>query len=358
MKKIDFYIIKKFLGTFFLSISLIIIIVIIFDLSENIDDMLSSEAPTSAIIFDYYLNFIPYFVNLFSPLFTFIAVIYFTSKMASQSEIISILGNGINFYRMLRPFIITAAFLGVLSFYLSNFLIPYTNKNKLKFENLYLNDKYHNNNKNIHMQIAQGTYIYVESYAIDENLGIRFSMEKYNNNLMFYKLTAQSILWDSIQQKWKLNNYTKRTFDGITESVICGQKMDTAINLSPKDFYKKTENMALMNFWQLRKFINDEKSKGAENIKVYEVEKHKRIANPFSTFILTVIGVAVSSRKVRGGIGANIAFGLALTFLYILLSRIAETFATYSDLSPFIAAWVTNILFVFVATYLIIRAPK
>ena len=358
MKKIDFYIIKKFLSTFFLSISLIIVIVIIFDFSENVDDLLSSQAPVSKIIFEYYLNFIPRFVNLFSPLFTFIAVIYFTSKMASQSEIIAILGNGVNFYRMLRPFIITATFLGILSFYLANFLIPHTNKNLLNFVNIYLNDKYHNSNKNIHMQIAQGTFIYVESYDIDQNLGIRFSMEKYENNIMYYKLSSQSILWDSIRQTWKLNNFTIHTINRENEKVISGQKKDTILNLSPKDFYKKTDKMEVMNFWQLRKFINEEKAKGAENIRIYEVEKHKRIANPFATFILTIIGVSVSSRKSRGGIGANIAFGLALTFLYILFSRVAETFAISSSFSPIMAAWITNIVFIVVAAYLIIKAPK
>ncbi len=358
MKKIDFYIIKKFLGTFFLSISLIIIIVIIFDISENIDDLITSEAPLYEIIFNYYLNFIPYFVNLFSPLFTFIAVIYFTSKMASQSEIVAILGSGISFRRMLRPYMITALFLTLLSFYLGNFLIPHTNKNMLNFKNAYIKNKYHNNDRNIHIQIAPGAFIYVESYNVDDNRGNRFTMEKYNNGVLYYKMAANNIVWDSIKNKWTINNYTIHLINGMEEKLYAGAKIDTSINLKPDDFYRKSDNLDLMNFSQLRKFIKDERLKGSDNIKYYEVEKHKRIASPFSTFILTIIGVSVSSRKLRGGIGVHIAYGLALTFIYILFSRITETFATFGNLTPFVAVWIPNVLFLGIALYLLRIAPK
>jgi lipopolysaccharide export system permease protein len=358
MKKIDFYIIKKFLGTFFLSISLIIVIVIIFDISENIEDLISSEAPLSEILFDYYLNFIPYFVNLFSPLFTFIAVIYFTSKMASQSEIVAILGSGISFRRMLRPYMITAFFLAMLSFYLANFLIPHTNKNLVNFKDKYIKNKYQNTNRNIHMQIAPGAFVYVESYNVDDNRGNRFTMEKYNRGVLYYKMAANNIVWDSTKNMWTINNYTVHLINGMQEKLYGGIKKDTSINLTPEDFYRKSENLDLMNFSQLRKFIKDEKLKGSDNIKFYEVEKHKRIASPFSTFILTIIGVSVSSRKLRGGIGVHIAYGLALTFIYILFSRITETFATYGNLTPIVAVWIPNIIFLGIALYLLRIAPK
>ncbi len=358
MKKIDFYIIKKFLSTFFLAISLIIIIVIIFDISENIDDLIKSEAPLSEIIFDYYLNFIPYFVNLFSPLFTFIAVIFFTSKMASQTEIVAILGSGISFRRMLRPYMITATFLTILSFYLANFLIPLTNKNMNSFRTAYINNKYHNTNRNIHMQISPGTFIYVESYAVEENKGNRFTMERYNNGTLYYKMAANNIVWDSTKQKWTLNNYTIHLINGYKEQLTSGLKKDTSINLTPADFYIKAENLEVMNFSQLRTFIKAERLKGSENIRFYEVEKHKRIAFPFATFILTIIGVSVSSRKVRGGIGLHIAFGLGLTFMLILFMRITETFATYGNLPPIIAVWMPNVFFAGVGWYLLQKAPK
>ncbi|HOV11610.1 MAG TPA: LptF/LptG family permease [Bacteroidales bacterium] len=358
MNKIDFYIIKKFLGTFFLSISLIIIIVIIFDISENIDDLISSEAPLNEIIFNYYLNFIPYFVNLFSPLFTFIAVIYFTSKMATHSEIISILSNGISFGRMLRPYMITAALLTALSFYLANFLIPYTNINLWNFKYTYIKNKYYNDARNIHMQIAPGAFVYVESFNVDDNKGTRFTMEHFKDGVLYYKMNANYIQWDSIKEKWTINNYSIHLMSGLQEKIINGAQKDTAINLTPGDFHRKQDNLDVMNFSQLRKFINDEKLKGSDNIRFYEVEKHKRIAFPFATFILTLIAVSVSSRKVRGGVGLNIAFGLALTFAYILFMRITETFATYGNLSPWMAAWLPNIIFVFVAAYMIKVAPK
>jgi lipopolysaccharide export system permease protein len=358
MKKIDYYIIKKFLGTFFLSISLIIIIVIVFDISENVEDLIKSDAPLKEIIFNYYINFIPYFVNLFSPLFTFIAVIYFTSKMASQSEIVAILGSGISFRRMLRPYMITALFLTLLSFYLANFLIPHTNKTMLDFKIAYISNKYRNNNRNIHMQIAPGTFIYVESYNVDDNRGSRFTMEKFNNGVLYYKMAANNIVWDSTSKKWTINNYSVHLINGMEEKLYGGIKIDTSINLTPDDFYDRSENIDLMNFSQLRTYIKAEQMKGSDNIKYYEVEKHRRIASPFSTFILTIIGVSVSSRKMRGGIGVHIAYGLALTFIYILFSRITETFATYGNLSPVVAEWIPNIIFMAIALFLLRMAPK
>ncbi len=358
MKKIDYYIIKKFLGTFFLSISLIIIIVIIFDISENIEDLINFKATLYRIIFDYYLNFIPYFVNLFSPLFTFIAVIYFTSKMASQTEIIAILGSGISFRRMLRPFMITALFLTLLSFYLSNFLIPHTNKNLVDFRTEFLKNRFQNNNRNIHMQIAPGAFVYVESFNVEDNRGSRFTMERYNNGVLYYKMAANNIIWDSLKEKWTINNYSIHLINGLTEKLITGNKMDTSINMTTDDFYRKSDDLDLMNFSQLYRFIKSEKLKGSDKIKYYEVEQHKRIASPFSTFILTIIGVSVSSRKLRGGIGVHIAYGLALTFIYILFSRITETFATYGNLSPVVAVWIPNVLFMGIALYLLKIAPK
>lgn len=358
MNKIDIYIIKKFLGTFFLSISLIIIIVIIFDISENIDDLISSEAPLNEIIFDYYLNFIPYFVNLFSPLFTFIAVIYFTSKMATHSEIVSILSSGISFARMLRPYMITAFILTSMSFYLANFLIPYTNINLWNFKYTYIKNKYYNDNRNIHMQIAPGAFIYVESFNVDENKGTRFTLEHFKDGVLYYKMNANNIEWDSIKEKWTINNYSIHLINGLQEKVFSGLKKDTSINLTPADFRKKLDNLDVMNFSKLRKFIKDERLKGSDNIRFYEVEKHKRVAFPFATFILTLIAVSVSSRKVRGGVGIHIAFGMALTFAYILFMRITETFATYGNLPPWLAAWLPNFIFAVVAIYMIKKAPK
>lgn len=208
------------------------------------------------------------------------------------------------------------------------------------------------------MQIAPNSFVYVESYNVDENKGVRFTMERFNKGVLYYKMAANNIIWDSTTQKWSINNYSIHLFNGFKEKIISGAKLDTSINMQPEDFYRKSDNIEIMNYSQLRKFINDEKLKGSDNIKFYEVEKHKRIAVPFSTIILTIIGVAVSSRKTRGGIGIHIAFGLALTFLYILFTRITETFATFGNLSPLVAVWIPNIVFIAVAWYLLKKAPK
>lgn len=357
LKTVDIYIIRKFLSTFILAISLIIIIVIIFDISENIDEFIEKKAPISEILFDYYLNFIPYFVNLFSALFTFIAVIFFTAKLSAQTEIVSILCNGVSFRRLLVPYLFSAVLIAILTFYLANFLIPITNANRLEFVKTYIKNRYHNSNRNIHMQIGSGTYAYVERYNVVNNIGYDFTLEKYSNGVLYYKLSASSISWDSIGEYWIFRNYYKRYMNGLNETLLHGVEMDTIINLSPKDFDKKTDDIELMNYWELRDFIETERLKGAD-VKYYEVEKHKRMAFPFACIVLTVIGVSVSSRKVRGGIGIHIAFGLAVAFAYILFLRVTETFAIYSNWSPMLAVWLPNIIFLIIGIVLVRLAPK
>jgi lipopolysaccharide export system permease protein len=355
---LDRYIMRKFLSTFFLAISLIIIIVIIFDLSENIDDFIDKQAPFSEIIFVYYLNFIPYFANLFSALFTFIAVIFFTAKMASQSEIVAILSSGISFRRMLRPFMVSAMLIALISLYLNNFLIPITNRHRLDFVNTYIKNKFHNTNRNIHMQMAPGTFVYVESYNVDMNMGHNFTMEKFNNGLLYYKMNAGNIVWDSIKELWHLNNYSVHLINGMDERMIAGQRKDTSIMLKPADFYRKTQNVDLMSFSQLNDFIEQERLKGSESVKFFEVEQGKRIAFPFASLVLTLIGVSVSSRKVRGGIGLHIAFGITVTFLFILFQKITETFAIFSNWPVTLAVWLPNIVFGLLGIYLLMKAPK
>lgn len=355
---LDLYIIRKFLSTFALSILLIIVIVIIFDISENIEDFIDKEAPLSEIIFVYYLNFIPYFVNLFSALFTFIAVIYFTAKMANQSEFIAMLSSGISFRRLLVPYIIASFLIAVFSLYLANFLIPHTNKNRLEFVNTYIKNKYRNTARNIHMQIAPGTLVYVESYNVEQDLGHNFTLEQFDGVNVRFRLTASSIRWNKQHENWQLERYSVRKINGLKERLQNGHRMDTIINLSPKDFHKKTDNIELMNYGQLKEFVESERTKGSEMLKYFEVEQHKRLAFPFASIILTLIGVAVSSRKVRGGIGLHIAFGLTATFFFILLQRITETFAIYANWPPGLAVWFPNIIFLLLGIYLLIRAPK
>jgi lipopolysaccharide export system permease protein len=333
-------------------------IVIIFDLSENIDEFISKDAPLQSIIFDYYLNFIPYFINLFSYLFTFISVIYFTSHMASNSEIIAILSSGISYTRMLRPYFISAIFLALLSFYLANFLIPHTNQKRRVFTDTYFQNLSKNKDEHIHLQINPGAFVYVESFNIKAKTGYRFTLEKFQGNHLQYKIIADKIVWDSISGQWQIHNYTARTISGTKESIRRGTTLDTTLNLLPAELYIKKENYEEMTFTELRRHITNEKLKGAEEVVFYDMEKHNRIASPFSMLVMTLIGVSLSSRKLRGGIGMHLGLGILLTFAYILLMRITTVFATYGDLPPYLAAWIPNIIFGLIGLFLLKTAPK
>lgn len=358
MKKLDIYIIRKFLGTFFFAISLLIVIVIVFDISEKIDDFIEKEAPLRAILFSYYLNFIPYFVNLFVYLFTFIAVIFFTSKMASGSEVVAILSSGISFWRFLFPYFLSAAFLGLISFYLANFLIPRTNKKMMAFEKLYIRNPFQNREKDIHMQIKPGTFVYLESFNNQTNTGYKFSLEEFSGNRMISKLTADQVVWDSVAATWKIKNYFIRKYEGTKESLHLGKEVDTVINMNPADFTLILDDIKTMNYSELRAFIEKETLKGSKNIREYEVEKHKRIAFPFATLVLTLIGVSISSRKVRGGIGMHLGFGIAITFSYIMFQQVSTVFATRGSLVPWLAVWIPNFIFGLLGMYLVKIAPK
>lgn len=358
IKKIDIYIIKKFLGTFFYAIALLSVIIVIFDISEKVDDFIEKKAPISEIVFSYYANFLPFFINLFSPLFTFIAVIFFTSKLARNTEIIAILSNGISFWRLLRPYMISAVFIACLSFYLTNFLIPKTNVNLRDFEIKYLNSNQLLKDQNIHMQVRPGMFYYVENYNNFTNIGRKFSIENFKDGVLDYKLIADKIVWDSLANRWKIVNYYIRTIDGKNETITKGKEIDTTLNLVPKDFTINVEDIKTMDYFQLRTFFYKEKLRGAENIKFYEVEKYKRVSFPFATIILTIIGVSLSSRKVRGGIGMHLGLGIAISFAFILFMQISTVFATAGALSPLIAVWLPNVLFFILGLFLLKMAPK
>ena len=358
MQKLDWYIIKKFLGTFFLSISLILLIVVVFDISEKIDDFIEKDAPLRGIIFDYYLNFIPYFGNLFSPLFTFVAVIFFTSKMANNTEIISILGSGISFNRFLRPFMLSAGLLAILSFTLSNFIIPPANSERLEFENTYIKNPYKNRDKDIHMQIKPGQFIYMQSYNTKRNIGYKFSMEQFENNELQEKLFCNYIKWNETTENWTVHNYFIRKIDHLNEKIIEGDTLVLTINLHPNDFNVRRSMVETMNMFQLNYYIKEERMKGSKNLVFHIIEQQKRFAYPFATLILTIVAVAMASRKVRGGIGLHLGLGLLISFAYILFMQVSTTFATNGDLSPIIAVWIPNLLFASLGLYLIKKAPK
>ena len=358
MQKLDWYIVKKFLGTFFFSISLILLIVVVFDISEKIDDFIEKDAPLRGIIFDYYLNFIPYFGNLFSPLFTFVAVIFFTSKMANNTEVISILSSGISFNRFLRPYMLSAGLLAVLSFTLSNFIIPPANSERLEFENTYIKNPYKNRDKDIHMQIKPGQFIYMQSYNTKRNIGYKFSMEQFENNELQEKLFCNYIKWNEPTENWTVHNYFIRKIDNLNEEIIEGDTLVLTINLHPNDFNVRRSMVETMNMFQLNDYIKEERMKGSKNLVFHIIEQQKRFAYPFATLILTIVAVAMASRKVRGGIGLHLGLGLLISFAYILFMQVSTTFATNGDLSPIIAVWIPNLLFASLGLYLLKKAPK
>ncbi len=359
MKIIDKYIIKKFLGTFFYAISLLILIVIVFDISENLDSFIKNDAPLKAILVDYYLNFIPYFINLFIYLFTFISVIFFTSKLAGDTEIIAILSSGVSFRRLLLPYLISSLLLAIFSFYLGNFLIPKTNEVRRIFKHAYMEDLTKDNDRNLHIQIEPGKYAYVESYSNKLQLGYKFALEKYENEKLVYKLMADRINWDTVTESWELKNYNIRRIDSTGQTIERGVRIDTTIRaLINTDLYKIKERYEEMDLYQLNDYINREKRKGSIAYKKYEIEKHKRLAGPAAIIILTFIGVALSSRKVRGGIGMHLGIGIALTFSYIFLMQVTTVFSAFGDLSPAVGAWIPNMIFMLIGLYLLQKAPK
>ncbi|OWY23977.1 YjgP/YjgQ family permease [Sphingobacteriales bacterium UPWRP_1] len=359
LKIIDRYIITKFLGAFVFTVLLFAAVAVSIDLSERIDDFLEHNAPFWGVITGYYLNFIPFIIFFLSPLFIFIAVIFFTSRLASRSEIIAILASGVSFYRLLFvPYLIASVILVALQLYANHFFVPNANKKRFNFEDMYVKKKTSSSNKNVHMQIAPDTYIYVETFNNRDSTGRNFTLEKIANKQLSYKLSAKNIAWKDSTQSWQLNNYMAHSFNGLKETVRHGDKTDTVFNLKPADFQKKVNLKEAMTTPELAVFIEEEKIKGAPFIEFYQVERYRRTAVPFATFILTIIGFSIASRKVRGGIGLHLFAGIAISSAYVLLLQFATTFATNGNLSPILSVWLPNLLFGVFSIVLLLRAPK
>ncbi|MFA6128027.1 MAG: LptF/LptG family permease [Bacteroidales bacterium] len=357
LKRLDIYIIKKFLGTFFLAIGLIILVAVVFDFSEKVDDFINHHAPLNDILFKYYLNFIPFFTNLFSYLFVFVSVIFFTSKMSVHNEITAILSTGVSYRRLMVPYMVSAFLIALFSFFLSNYFIPFSSISRLEFEAKYLDKAYGTPERDIHKQIDEGVFIYVDNYNRRNNYGGKFSIEKFEKGVLKSKMMAESIKYDSINKTWKIFNWWKRDIDGIKEEFSFGASMDSALNLSPEEFNRNANVVEAMTTPKLKKFIKRELSRGHFEV-YYEIERHRRFAGPFAVFILTIIGVSLSSRKIRGGIGMHIGFGIALSFSYILFMQVSKEFANAGDLSPWLAVWLPNFIYAAIAVVLYKLAPK
>ncbi len=353
LKIIDKYIIGKFLGTYVFAIILILAITIMFDINEKFDSFL--KAPLKATIFDYFVNFLPYFANQFSPLFTFIAVIFFTSKLADNSEIIAMLSAGISFRRLLRPYLISATIIAAATYVLSAYIIPPANIKRINYTNTYVRNKRVDYGVNIQLQVAPGQIAYMSRYDNTQKTGYQFSLESFDSKKLVSRLTAQSIKYDTLD-RWRVYDYMIRDFNGDRENITRGNRLDTIIPIEPRDFLISEKDHETMTSPDLAEYIERQRERGVANIKSFEVEYQRRYAMCAAAYILTVIGMSLSSRKVKGGMGVNIGIGLVLSFGYILFMTVTSTFAVSGMTSPFVAMWIPNILYIIIAILLYRKA--
>jgi lipopolysaccharide export system permease protein len=366
LKLLDKYILKTFLSTFFFVVLILNAIIVVIDLTEKMDKYVKANLSAMQII-GFYMDFIPWVSNLISPITIFIATVYVCSRMAGHTEVIAILSSGVSFMRYMLPYFIGASIIGGLTFVLNGWVIPNSNKSKLAFEVQYLESKYYFDKRNIHMQIADNEYFYIQSYNNSTQTGYHFSLEKFDDNRLMQKLTANRIEWDSVKMKWKLRDWKIKKVQAIFEEPLqskadsaahkpittvstqdvetSGTEMDTTLVVSPKEFesdYRKYDGMTL---GELNDYINKLKVRGSTGIEIYEVEKYTRYSSPFTIFILVFMGVIVASRKSRGGTGPQIALGFVLSFVFILFFVLFRSFAEAGTFPPFISVWIPNLIF-------------
>ena len=358
MKRVDIYIIKKYLGTFVFALTGIIMIVIVFDVTEKFDKLMVPELTIKDIVVDYYISFVPYFISIFASLFTFIAVIFFTSQLADKSEIIAMLSTGMSFDRLMLPYGISAAIIAVSMFVLNAYIIPPANKKRIDFDLTYINkNKKVESARNVQLEVEPGVFAYFDRYDNTSRMGYRFTIQRFEGKTLISKLTANSIKYDTLYN-WTIIDYIVRDFDGMDESISGGTRRDTTLMFVPGDFLIQEGDWETMTSPELSRYIDRQKQRGMGNIQSFEIEYHRRFANLFSYFILTVIGVSLSSYKKKGGMGLNIGIGLGLSFSYILFMTITSSFAVSGLVSPMIASWIPNILYTFIAFYLYRIAPR
>lgn len=354
---LDRYILRKFLGTFTLTILLMVAVIIMFDVTEKLDTFLS--APLRATVFDYFISFVPYIIIMLAPLFVFISVIFFTSKMAGNSEIIAILASGVSFKRMLKPYMIGAAAIAAFTFVLSNYLLPPSNVKRIAFENRYRKNKKVETNINVQLMVSPGVVAYIGRFEDSNNTGYRFSLDKFKGKELVSRTTAYTARYDTTRMyHWILSDYMTRDFDGLSEKVTHGYTLDTIIPIEPRDFMISVNDQETLTTPQLSEYVSKQKKRGVANIKAFEIEEQKRYAATAAAFILTLIGMALSSRKVKGGMGLNIGIGLGLSFSYIVFSTVTSSLAVSGMTSPFVAMEIPNLVYLLIGIFLFIRLSR
>ena len=357
MKRLDRYIVGKFLGTFFFSIVLIMSIAIIFDVTEKVDEFFENQAPTKAIIFDYYLNFVPYYMNMFTPLFIFISVIFFTSKLAGNSEIIAMMASGVSYHRLMWPYLFCATLLFGMSFALTGYIIPPASKAMLTFQDQYIKRFTRDNAHNVQIEVAPGTILYIENFHKQTNSGYRASLDYFDGKRLECRITAERVQYDSAYN-WRLFNYVRRDFNDMYETLDRGTTLDTIIPIVPEELFYTAEYAKMMTNPELETYIEKQRERKVGNLMAFEIEWWKRWASPIGAFIMTLLGVTLSSKKSRGGMGKNLGIGITLIALYILFSTVSDTFAVTGIMSPFMSVWLPNFVFLGLGVILYFRVSR
>lgn len=355
---IDSYIIKKFITTFFFTVCLFALISIFIDVSEKVDDFIKKKPPFTTIILDYYIWFIPYIITLLCPVFVFLSALFFNSKMAQNTEIIAILNSGISYTRFLRPYFIACTLLVALFLYCTTFLVPHADKKRYLFEDQWIHEKKQVQNDNINCQINKGTVVHMESFNYIDSIGQNFSMEHYGGNRITQRIFANRIIWNKTLNKWSLENYHQRIFNGDNEVVVKGSILDTTLDIKPSEFIVKTQYISSMTNPELNEYIRKEREKGSPLINKYYVELYKRVAMPFSFYVVSLLAVAISSAKSRGGTGIHLGIGIFVTFAFLLITQIFNTLGISNVMNPALAVWTPNLIFLAGALYALKLAPK
>ena len=357
LKVLDIFILKKFLGTYFMATILILAVISMFDITEKLDAFLT--APLKETLFDYFSSFLPYFANMLSPLFVFISVIFFTTKLAGNSEIIAILSSGVSFKRLLRPYMIGAAIIAAMTFLLSNYIIPPGNVKRIAYTNKYVRNKSVQTGIDIQLMARPGEVVYIGRFENSTKTGYRFSFDKFKGKELVSRMTAQSVTYDTTRNyHCTVRFYMIRDFDGMKEKITSGREKDTIIPIEPIDFLISANDWETLTTPQLTEYVEKQKMRGVANIKSFEIEREKRYASTAAAFILTLIGMSLSSKKSKGGMGLNIGIGLALSFSYILFSTVTSSFAVSGLTTPFIAMQIPNVIYLAIGLYLYRRASK
>lgn len=359
LKTIDRYIIGKYLQTFFFTVLIFTMITIIIDFSEKIDNFLEEEVPMELIIWDYYVNFIPFLHFMLFPVYNLIAVIFFTSRMAYNSEIISILNGGVSFTRLLRPYLIGASFIASILLISGHFLMPKGNKTRVEFENKYI-FKYDKESQttDVHMYLTPTTKAYIRHYSIRDSVARDMTLEEIVDGDLKSKLIAKRGDYNTETGKWKLTNYSIRSFNGRKETYTTGVNLDTLINLTPGDLERRNNLKMTMTSPELKAFLASEKKRGTGKAMLFQIELFQRTSNAFTIILLTCIGMAISARKIRGGTGLHLAIGAGIGAAYILFNQVSTTLSTNAHFPPLLGAWTPNIIFFIVFLFILRTTQK